>query len=137
MIPLPRTLVSLSIQWTSDWDVPDLAAAKDCLLHRLLSLRRLWLCDRSQLALLWSRTSSGEEGCTDHKRESCPPRLSRGAEVRSPVYVGSRELIADAPQKRDVVFGFDADILCSTISRDVSTMLTWSVSSPLISFYKE
>jgi hypothetical protein len=66
-LALPRTLVSLSIQWTSDPDagaVPDLIAAKDNLLPRLPLLRRLWLIDFSKTALLWSRTASRtEERC--------------------------------------------------------------------------
>jgi hypothetical protein len=72
-LPLPSTLVSLSIQWTSDQDagvVPDLVAAKDNLLPRLPFLRRLWLCDLSKLALLWHRTASRTEGrCTLHQSE--------------------------------------------------------------------
>ena len=75
-IPLPCTLVALSIQWTSDRDagvVTDLVAAKDNLVPRLPDLRRLWLCDLSQLALLWSRTALGtEESCTLHEGEWKP-----------------------------------------------------------------
>jgi hypothetical protein len=64
-LPLPSTLVSLSIQWTSDPDaVPDLIAAKDSLLPRLPNLRRLWLTDFSKTSLLWSwRASRSEECC--------------------------------------------------------------------------
>ena len=72
-LPLPSTLVSLSIQWRSDPKarvVPDLVAAKNNLLPRLPSIRRLWLCDLSKLALLWSRTASRtEERCTLHEGE--------------------------------------------------------------------
>jgi hypothetical protein len=72
-IPLPSKLVSLSIQWTSHQDagvMPDLIAAKDNLLPRLPSLRRLWLYDFSKGALLWSRTGSrSEERCTVQEGE--------------------------------------------------------------------
>jgi len=70
-IPLPCTLVALSIQWTSDRDagvVTDLVAAKDNLVPRLPDLRRLWLCDLSKRALLWSRSAwRAEERCTLHE----------------------------------------------------------------------
>jgi hypothetical protein len=76
-LPLPSTLVSLSIQWTSDRGdgvVPDLIAAKDSLLPRLPYLRRLWLYDLSKLALLWSRNAvRTEECCTVHQGDSRPP----------------------------------------------------------------
>jgi hypothetical protein len=72
-VPLPNTLVSLSIQFASDRNVtvaPNLVAVKDDLLPRLSYLRRLWLCDSSKLALLWSRTDSqSEERCTLHEGE--------------------------------------------------------------------
>ena len=71
-LSLPKTLASLSIQWTSDWNTgaPDLIAVKDRLVPRLPSLRRLWLYDFSELALLWSRTDSPSEGrCTLYKGE--------------------------------------------------------------------
>jgi hypothetical protein len=69
----PSTLVSLSIQWTSNQDaaaVPDLVEAKVNLLLRLPFLRRLWLYDSSKQALLWSRTAPrNEERCTLHQGE--------------------------------------------------------------------
>jgi hypothetical protein len=67
-LPLPSTLVSLSIQWTSSRNakaVPDFVAVKNNLISRLPCLRRLWLHDMSRLALVWSRTASqSEERCT-------------------------------------------------------------------------
>jgi hypothetical protein len=70
---LPSTLISLSIQWTSDPDAgvaPDLVAAKDNFLSRLPYLRRLWLYDLSKMALLWSRNAlRTEERCTVHEGE--------------------------------------------------------------------
>jgi len=70
-LPLPSTLVSLSIQWASDQDaeaVPDFVAAKNNLISRLPCLRRLWLHDMSTLALVWSWTASrSEKRCTSTK----------------------------------------------------------------------
>jgi hypothetical protein len=72
-LSLPNTLVSLSIQWTSGRNVrveSDLVAAKDNLLPRLPYLRRLWLCDLSKRALLWSRTDVRATGhSTLHESE--------------------------------------------------------------------
>jgi len=72
-IALPSTLVSLSIQWTSDPNagvVSDLVAAKDNLIQRLPDLCHLWLCDFSKRAISWSRTAPrAEERLTLHEGE--------------------------------------------------------------------
>jgi hypothetical protein len=108
-LPLPRSMVSLSIQWISDGDttdLPSLVAAKDSLLLRLPSLRRLWLCDLSKQALLWSRTASGkEECCTLHEGVSYPSRFSCSAHLWR--LVGSRDKISSAWQMRVAVFPED------------------------------
>jgi hypothetical protein len=108
-LPLPRSMVSLSIQWTSDrdtTDLPSLVAAKDSLLPRLPSLRRLWLCDLSKQALLWSRTASGqEERCTLHEGVLYPSRLSCSAHLW--YLVGSCNNISSAWNMRRDVFPED------------------------------
>jgi hypothetical protein len=109
MLPLPPSMVSLSIQWTSIIGTTDLSsfvAAKDSLLPRLPSLRRLWLCDWSKQALLWSRTASGkEERCTLHEGMSYTSRFSCSAHLWC--LVGSRDKISSAWKMRVAVFPED------------------------------
>ena len=104
--PLPRSLVSLSIQWSSDTTttcLPSLVAAKDSLIPRLPFLRRLWLCDLSKLALLWSLSALGkEERCSLYEGELYPSRFSCFAQLR--YVVGSEDRISSAWKMRATVF---------------------------------
>jgi hypothetical protein len=72
-LPWPSTLVSLSIQWTSDTHTRtenDLVATKDRLVPRLPNLRCLWLFNLATVGLIWSRMGSRlEERCLFHEGE--------------------------------------------------------------------